>query len=84
MSLTQGLKLEKSTQKEKGSLSVLHEATTGPGDARLNTESNLVLIKVSRYYTPASPFPVSKIRDVYTALLSPLYLFWPSILPAIK
>lgn len=45
----QGLKLEQSTQNEKGSLSVLHEATTGLGDACLNTESNLVLIKLSRY-----------------------------------
>lgn len=42
-----GLKLEQSTQNEKGSL-VLHKATTGLGDASLSTESNLALIKVFR------------------------------------
>lgn len=42
-----GLKLEQSTQNEKGSL-VLHEATTGLGDASLSTEKNPVLIKAFR------------------------------------
>lgn len=39
-----GLKLEQGTQNEKGSL-VLHEDTTGLGDASLSTERKLVLIK---------------------------------------
>lgn len=42
-----GLKLEQSTQNEKGSL-VLHEATRGLGDASLSTERNLALIKAFR------------------------------------
>lgn len=80
VSLTQGLKLEKSTQKEKGSLSVLHEATTGLGDACLNTESNLFLIKASRYQHLLSLYLqyLTHILDCF--LLCPF--FWPSIFPA--
>lgn len=71
VSLTQGLKLEKSTQKEKGSLSVLHEATTGLGDAHLNTESNLFLIKASRYQHLLSLYLQYLTHVLYCFLLCP-------------
>lgn len=42
-----GLKLEQSTENEKGS-SALHEASTGLGDASLSTERNLLLTEAVR------------------------------------
>lgn len=75
MSPAQGLKLEQSTQKEKGSPSVALKAATGLEGACLNTESNPVLIKDPKYQIPAPLVAVPKMSDGYTLHCSPLCAF---------